>query len=142
MIDSFKGEYFFLSNFYEAPVTYEGLTYPNNEAAFQAMKTLDIEERRRFTEMDPNTAKQNGRRVKLRYDWEAVKFDIMLDICRAKFAQNGALAELLLKTGDEELVEGNTWRDTTWGVCGGKGKNWLGKILMQVRDELKENNDV
>ncbi len=142
MIDSFRGEYFFLSNFYEAPVTFEGLTFMNNEAAFQAMKTLDIAERKKFTEMDPNRAKYHGRRVELRYDWEAVKFDIMLDICRAKFAQNDELAQKLLETDGEELVEGNTWRDTTWGVYNGKGKNWLGKILMQVRDELKEKNDV
>ena len=39
--------------------------------------------------------------------------------------------------GEEYLEEGNTWHDTYWGVCNGKGKNKLGKILMQVREELK-----
>ena len=142
MIDSFRDEYFFLSNFYEASVTYEGITYPHNEAAFQAMKVLDDAERMRFVSMTPDQAKYHGRRVKLRYDWESVKFDVMLGICRAKFTQNPELAKLLIATGDEELVEGNTWHDTTWGVYNGKGKNYLGKILMLIRDELKENNNV
>lgn len=61
----------------------------------------------------------------------------MYDICRAKFEQNADLRCKLLTTGDAMLVEGNTWGDTVWGVCQGKGENRLGKILMRVRKELR-----
>ena len=50
------------------------------------------------------------------------------------------LSELLIGTEDVELVESNNWNDTFWGVCNGKGKNHLGKILMEVREELKFKN--
>ena len=70
MIDRFTDEYFFLSNFFESKVTYEGITYFNNEAAFQSMKTLDENERRAFAELDHDAAKKAGRKISLRDDWE------------------------------------------------------------------------
>ena len=60
----------------------------------------------------------------------------MYDVCKAKFTQNPELAEKLLATGEQELVEGNNWNDTFWGMCRGKGKNMLGNILMKIREEL------
>lgn len=137
MIDGFFGEYRFLSNFWNAPVVYEGITFQNNESAFQAMKTLDLEERKQFANLTPNEGKRRGRRVKLREDWEEVKFNIMLDICRAKFSQNEDLKQKLLATGDEYLQETNTWNDRCWGVCKGVGDNNLGLTLMKVREELR-----
>lgn len=138
-IDNFRGEYFFLSNFFHAPVTWEGLTYLNSEAAFQAAKVLTDEERMEFMFLDPSRAKRKGRQVKLRSDWEQVKYDIMEQIVRAKFTQNIGLGEKLLATGEAELIEGNTWGDICWGVDlrTGKGRNCLGKILMKVRVELR-----
>jgi len=63
-ITSFNGKYEFLSNFYYSPVTYEGITYPTVEHAFQAAKTFDVTERRRISEMKtPGMAKRAGRRV-------------------------------------------------------------------------------
>lgn len=138
MIDGFFGKYRFLSNFWNAPVVYEGITFQNNESAFQAMKTLDLEERKHFANLTPNEGKRRGRRVKLREDWEEVKFNIMLDICRAKFTQNEDLKQKLIATGDEYLQETNTWNDRCWGVCKGIGDNNLGLILMKVREELKK----
>ena len=138
MIDRFAGEFAFLSNFFNMPVYYNGLLYQNSEAAFQAQKTLDSEERKRFSTMNPSEAKRAGRSVELREDWEYVKDDIMFDIVLSKFASNPFLKKLLFTTGDEELVEGNTWNDTYWGVCNGKGENHLGKILMKARSLLKE----
>ena len=138
MIDSFRGEYFFLSNFYEVPVTYGGVTYTNNEAAFQAQKSTDIADRLRFSELPPSQAKRLGRRIALRKDWEQVKISIMTEIVRAKFTQNPELADKLSATGDAHLEEGNDWGDRTWGTVNGVGANNLGKILMQIRDEIKE----
>ena len=62
----------------------------------------------------------------------------MEDICRAKFTQNEELKKKLIDTGDATLIEGNTWNDTFWGVCNGVGENNLGKILMKIREELKD----
>lgn len=139
-IDHFRGEYAFLSNFWEIPVTYQGLTYGSNEAAFQAQKCMTKEERLPFTEMRPAMSKKAGRRVQLRADWEDVKLSIMEDIVRAKFTQNEDLKQLLLATGDLVLEEGNTWHDTFWGVDvkTQEGENHLGRILMRVRQELRE----
>ena len=138
-IDTFRGDYYFLSNFYTAPVTYNGLTYQNNEAAFQAQKTLDPAEQEAFTNMPANIAKRRGRQVKLRRDWEKVKDGIMEEIVRAKFTQNPDLKEKLLATGDTLLIEGNRWNDRYWGVDlrSGNGENHLGQILMKIRKELK-----
>ncbi len=140
MINKFEGKYEFLSNYYIAPVTYNGLTFQSNEAAFQAQKTLNEGQRRKFTRMAPNKAKAKGRNVILRSDWEEVKNKIMYEVCYAKFTQNPELKEKLLLTGDEELIEGNTWHDTYWGVCNRRGKNKLGKILMRVREELRNDS--
>lgn len=90
-----------------------------------------------FIGLPPNRAKAMGRRVKLRKDWEDVKNRIMYEICLAKFVQNKELRDALLSTKDEELIEGNTWNDTYWGICNGKGLNMLGKVLMRVRSELR-----
>ena len=138
VIDSFKGKYFFLSNFYESPVIYEGITYLNNEAAFQAQKTLTNKERLAFSMLNPSQAKKLGRSVSLRPDWEDIKIDIMYNICKAKFTQNETLKTNLLKTGDAMLIEGNTWGDRIWGQVNGVGENNLGKILMRIREELKD----
>ena len=136
MINEFRGKYYFLSNFYEASVTWDGITYKNNEAAFQSAKVLNKSIREKFFMLDPSSAKRKGRHVQLRHDWEKVKYDIMYEICLAKFSQNKELKEKLLGTGDEHLEEGNTWGDKIWGTVNGKGQNNLGKILMRVREEL------
>lgn len=137
MINKFRNEYYFLSNYYMAPVTYDTVTYSNNEAAFQAQKVPE-DERYLFVNATPNEAKRLGRLCKLREDWEDVKIDIMKEIVTAKFEQNPDLAEKLLNTGDEYLEEGNTWGDKIWGTVNGIGANHLGQILMEVRDKLRE----
>ena len=106
-ISEFRGEYYFLSNFYSAPVTYNGMCFKNNEAAFQAAKCP--ERMTEFCRLNPSEAKRLGRRVKLRDDWEAVKDTVMYEICKAKFSQNPDLADKLVATKDAELIEGNTW---------------------------------
>lgn len=137
IINSFRNENYFLSNFYEAPVTYEGLTYQNNEAAFQAQKCIEPKEREAFTKLNPSEAKKAGRSVNLRKDWEQVKVSVMADIVKAKFEQNIDLAKKLLDTGDAYLEEGNDWGDRIWGTVNGIGANHLGKILMDVREYMR-----
>ena len=141
-INSFRGNYFYLSNFYHAPVTYNGLTYLNNEAAFQAQKPIDRSEQETFTMLSPSDAKKKGRHVRLRSDWENVKDKVMEDIVRAKFTQHTDLQRSLLETGSARLIEGNTWNDRYWGVDSnsGIGKNRLGEILMKVRSELMDSS--
>lgn len=140
VIDSFRDQYRFLSNFFAASIEWEGLTYRNAEAAFQAAKVLTAEERMPFTSLNPVVAKRMGRKVPLRADWEAVKTGVMEEIVRAKFTQNPELAAKLLATGDAALIEGNAWGDRCWGVDlrTGEGENRLGRILMKVRSELKD----
>ncbi|MBQ4249410.1 MAG: NADAR family protein [Clostridia bacterium] len=140
-IRSFKGAYGFLSNFYPGKVEYEGMEYPTVEHAFQAAKTLDMEKRKAFqTYATPASAKSRGKRVPLRPDWEDVKIGIMKEIVRDKFVRNDSDMDLkgaLLLTGDAYLEEGNTHGDRFWGTVKGEGRNELGKILMEVREELK-----
>ena len=136
-IDSFSGDYDFLSNFYPCSVIYDGYIYPSSEAAFQAAKCIKRSERLIFTQLSPNEAKKLGRKVELREDWEGVKNKIMLEIVINKFVYNPKLAQKLLDTGETRLVEGNTWNDTYWGVCNGVGKNHLGAILMEARSYLR-----
>ena len=146
MIKFFRNKYFFMSNFYQAPVMFEGLLYTNNEAAYQSAKVADIECRTNlntsngaidFTKLSPAQSRAAGRKVDLRKDWEEIKDQVMYDIVYDKFSRNKDLKEQLLATGDKELIESNTWNDTYWGVCRGVGKNMLGKTLMRVRSELK-----
>lgn len=137
MINQFRDDFFFLSNFYAAPIRYNGYSYRNTEAAFQAQKTLDENQRVQFIQLNPSDAKRKGRHVNLRPDWEDVKDNIMYEIVLAKFTQNESLRKRLIATGNEELIEGNDWGDQYWGVSNGSGKNKLGQILMRVREEVK-----
>lgn len=142
IINCFDGEFAFLSNFYESPCEFEGMVYPTVEHAFQAAKTLDQLERIEIAAArTPGQAKRMGRRVQLREDWEAVKTDVMRKCLQSKF-KNPFLKDLLLATGDATLIEGTTWHDRCWGVCycptcKGVGENRLGKLLMELREELR-----
>lgn len=146
MIVEFDGEHAFLSNFYPSTIHHDGITYPTNEHFFQAMKTLDIETRKAIAAAPtPGAAKRMGRHVSLRPDWEKIKVDVMRLGLILKFT-DAELAEKLIATGDEELVEGNWWHDNTWGNCHCTecsrkgGRNLLGMLLMEVRKELQYQN--
>lgn len=141
-ITQFSREYEFLSNFYEAPVHYEYF-YGSSEAAYQAQKAANFSDKLKFLDYTPKKAKRQSRKIQVRADWDAVKIPFMRDIVFAKFMQNKDIAEKLLATGDAEIIEGNYWHDTFWGVDKetGDGENNLGKILMKVRAELN-NLDV
>lgn len=132
--------YRFLSNFWYAEVAYDGLIYPSTEHAYQAAKTPSEEARGRIL-LAPScaVAKQMGRYVQLREDWEDIKVSVMLGLLRQKF-QHEPLRLWLRYTGSARLVEGNTWGDAFWGVTQngtGRGRNELGRLLMDVRAELR-----
>ena len=134
VIDCFEKEYAFLSNFYESPITIEGLTYLSSEGAYQAMKTNNEEDRIEISKSLPSRAKRLGQKVELRANWDTIKVGVMFSIVYDKFVNNPVLAKKLTDTGDAILIEGNYWGDTFWGVCKGAGKNNLGEVLMGVRD--------
>ncbi len=139
IINSFKGPNAFLSNFHPAPLIYEGIEYPTSEHAFQAAKTIDINGRKHIASLTtPGKAKYAGKRVALRENWNKIRIEVMRAIIEAKFRQNQHLIDELLATDNAELIEGNSWNDTFWGMCRGKGQNWLGKILMKLRTKLRE----
>lgn len=134
-ISEFRGEFRWLSNFWPARVTLDGVVYPSVENAYQAAKTTP-EHRSPFLSCSAADAKKLGKTIPVRDDWDEVKTYIMGDLVTQKFAAGSELAQKLLATGARELVEGNDWDDTFWGVCRGKGQNRLGKILMARRDQL------
>lgn len=136
MIESFKGEYRFLSNFWPCEIEWEGIKYPSTENAYQAAKTLDLSDRQKIASMKPGEAKKFGRKVRMREDWDEIKLKVMEDINRIKFTSSRELEKKLVLTNGQELIEGNNWNDTFWGVCKGKGQNNLGKILMKIRNDL------
>ena len=147
-IDSFTDKYAFMSNFSYSPMEFEGISVPTAEHAFQMMKA-STQDMREFIAMAPTAsqAKSRGRGVKIRGDWEQIKFDIMYRIQLAKYRQNSHLLASLLATGYAELEEGNWWHDNIYGNCKCErcrdieGHNMLGNILMKVRKELREEEN-
>lgn len=138
VINSFDGEYDFLSNFYPCESRFKGIVYPSAEHVYQASKTDIQEERIAISKMKtPGQAKRLGRKITLRDDWEKEKLDMMYIIVFNKFFLNRGIRNKLFATGDAEIIEGNYWNDHFWGVCGGVGENHLGKTLMKVREDLK-----
>jgi len=137
---STAGEYGCFSNFSRHPVFLKGKRWQTSEHFFQAMKFqgTEHEEAVRMCKT-PSLAANMGRsrKLPLRKDWEGVKDQVMLEAVRAKFSQHDELKATLLGTGDALLVE-HTANDDYWGDGGdGSGKNRLGQVLMQVREELR-----
>jgi ribA/ribD-fused uncharacterized protein len=153
MINSFTGRWSFLSNFYPCKIVHQGITYPSTEHYYVAQKVNDdqIINGKFYPKADvremisnistPGQVKRFGRTLKLRSDWDNIKLGVMEWCLREKFKEEN-LKEMLLQTGDQELIEGNYWHDVVWGVCtcqkcGNKGENNLGKLLMKIRGEIK-----
>lgn len=146
-IGPFTDEYRWLSNFWESPTIISGHTWKTTEHYYQASKSASIEDFHKILELEtPGQAKRAGARVTAREDWDVVKTSFMRVASFSKFSQNPELAKMLVRTGDEEIVELNHWHDNFWGQCTCDGcadnlevigKNNLGLILMEVRSHLK-----
>jgi len=142
MISEFQGKYRWLSNFWtlKVPVEFNGAKFYTVEVAYQSAKCLQIEDFRWIQQLSPGQAKRYARTMVVRDDWnDSRKLEVMRILVCQKFYKNRELAELLVETGDQKLVEGNTWGDRFWGVCNGAGENNLGKILMEARYSLIED---
>jgi hypothetical protein len=133
-------EYGFLSNFAPYPIDLDGKRWPTSEHYFQAHKFagIDYAEAIRIEKSPLAAAKMRRSRVHpVRSDWEDARVEIMRRAVRSKFEQYAELKSLLLATGAAEIIE-HTENDSYWGDGGnGSGKNLLGVILMQVREELR-----
>jgi ribA/ribD-fused uncharacterized protein len=131
------------SNFSAHPVEIRGKEWPTSEHFFQAQKFAGTEHEEAIRRAkSPMIAARMGRdRSKpIRPDWELVKDDLMREAVRAKFSQHRDLREILLATGDAAIVE-HTENDSYWGDGGdGSGMNTLGRILADVRAELRESH--
>lgn len=140
MIAGFFDEYRFLSNFWWYVDTYGNRT--TVEHHYQARKARNPRDAEFVLGCaTPGKAKTAGRNIEIVSNWEDIKIDVMRDLVREKFT-NHELRSKLLATGNQELIELNTWGDSFWGQCPlGIGDNWLGKILMQIRDEIRNTGN-
>jgi hypothetical protein len=131
-IEGFFGSYRFLSNFWPSRILGpDGLFYPTAEHAYQAAKALSQADRLFIAKQPgPADAKRAARSIPIRPDWEEVKEETMKAILLAKFSQHPDLREKLLATKDSQLLECNIWND--------EGDNTLGRMLMEVRSELRK----
>jgi len=135
-IDSFSGEFDFLSNFYR-----DG-GKPTVEHFYQAAKTNDTGWKKSIMNAEtPGRAKRLGRKAPIRNNWEESKVHVMLDLIRKKF-KDPILKVKIIDTYPTELIEGNKWHDNFWGKCScmkcrdKKQLNMLGFILMTIRQEI------
>lgn len=131
IIDKFDGEYLFLSNFYIH--TDDGKSV---EHFYQAAKTNNQSIKQHILDAaTPALAKKYGRKCELVPDWDYIKVGTMTTLLYFKFGRP-ELREKLLNTGSADLIEGNWWGDTFWGVCNGVGQNRLGRLLMDIRTDF------
>ena len=140
----FTGKWCLIDNFAPCPVKIDlgigEMIYPTSEHAYAAAKArTPIAHRHIRRQPTPGHAKMEGRLCLIRKDWEDIKFDVMWRILIAKFQQNVDALAVLQLTGARPIYEGNTWNDDIWGVLKQKddtwkGRNALGQMLMEIRD--------
>lgn len=140
MIKIFRGRHGFLSNFYHSPIEMDGILYLTAENAYQAGKTDSTTDKVLIAGFDPAHAKRYGRGVQIIEGLD--RLELMAKVLASKFEQNRWLRQQLLQTEDEQLMEGNTWNDTYWGVDLNtlEGQNHLGKLLMAIRTNYRMEN--
>jgi ribA/ribD-fused uncharacterized protein len=148
-IRGFFGEYRFLSNFWPAKVFLDGEEYNSVENAYQAAKYR--KEYRDFfkkcaAKETTDYVKENDEGKYPKEEWEAMRDGVMKDLLAQKYDKdlNPEIHGQLISTGKKYLEETNYWGDTYWGVNKndaseeGIGENNLGKLLMEIRDAIKE----
>ena len=145
----------YLSNWYPATFSVDGVTYRDTEQYFMAAKAKRFGDEACFSRImassDPAEVKRLGRLVK-NFEaavWDAERYEIMKTANRAKFSQNPSLLAALLATGDAVLVEASPY-DKVWGIglsaagayasdpAAFPGRNLQGRLLMELRDEFRK----
>ncbi len=136
-----------LTNYYECNIVIDGVVFKSSEAAYHYNKFLDEDIKKIMAKLTPDESKHVSRELKrfIRYDWEEIKYSVMYKVVLHKFIQNADCLKELLETGNMELIEDTTgWHDNIWGECTCNDcrelehQNLLGKILMDVREQLKK----
>ena len=146
IINSFAGDFKFLSNFSpHSFVDKNGLFWKTSEHFYQAAKTDNLRQKFVISECNtPRRAKKIGQIVEMKKNWNDIKVSVMWNAIKMKFNQNPEIKKYLKSTFDFKLVEGNYWHDNFWGNCfcdkckNKEGKNYLGVLLMMLRDEYLE----
>lgn len=133
------------SNLHRTPVTFEDQVFPTAEHAYQAGKAAKRAVRDWILSAPTPSLVAMAAHGLYTWDivpnWSKIKFDRMRGVLRAKFSQHPSLRDILLSTGNARLVEVGTTDNAVnrlWGEVNGKGKNMLGVLLMEVRDELRQ----
>ena len=140
-IEQFRGEYRWLSNFASVKIEYGGRIYPSVEHAYIGAKSDDEEWKDLCAENHKaGELKKISKDIDLRPNWEDEKIGIMKTLLVKKFNQEPFKTKLI-NTDDAHIQEGNTWYDIFWGVDlkSGFGENYLGRIIMEIREILKKH---
>lgn len=145
LVESFRGDYAFLSNFYVAPIELAGVSWRTVEHFYQAMKSTNSKVQYAIRVLgSPQNAKRMGRTISLSPGWDLIRDIVMQEALQAKFDQHVDLRDKLIATGKKILIEGNSWHDNYWGACychkctNTIGRNKLGSMLMHLRSEYSE----
>lgn len=141
MINSFRGYHAWLSNMYDCEIEFMGHKFKSVENAYMfAKRPNDLEWLNKCLNLSPGDIKKASRLITVREDWEVVKLSIMYELLKKKFTQEPFRTDLL-NTRGENIVEGNRWNDTFWGVDiksnPNVGENWLGRLIMDIRTKIK-----
>lgn len=139
MIQEFKEEYRWLSNFLPCKISLRGRIFYSVEHAYMSEKNnSDSWKDLCASHIPAGEIKKLSKEIKLRPDWEEVKLLVMEHCLRQKFNQ-APYSDKLKGTGDIHIQEGNYWNDTFWGVClrTNEGLNHLGKLIMKIREEIR-----
>ena len=143
MIRKFEKEYSWLSNFMPCTIVLGGRSYPSVEHAYMSAKSEDIQWKLTCADesIKPGKIKKMSKNIAVVDNWDSVKVEVMQECLNQKFNQE-PFKTLLLETGDAFIQEGNYWGDTFWGVDLNlkKGENRLGKLIMEIREKLKNGD--
>lgn len=142
MIYEFRGDFNWLSNFYSCKVKYKGYEFGSVEQAYMFAKNDTCDDWLKFCQTNsPGICKQQSKLIKIREDWDSVKLNIMEYLLEQKFNQDPFKSKLIA-TGNRNIIEGNYWGDSFWGVDlnlnPNYGENHLGRIIMKIREKINE----
>lgn len=133
------------SNLFRCEVEFEGRVYATAEHAYQAGKAAKPAVREWILQAPTPALAAMAAHGLYTWDivpnWASIKIERMRGVLRAKFSQHENLRQLLLDTGSRRLVEAGTTNNAVnrfWGEVNGKGENTLGKLLMELREELRK----